>query len=70
MESILIRNLTQILVVFVILQKKREDIERLEKEKQADMRSYKGLMVTDKMTSNKDIASSNKSLQELEDDFM
>ncbi|KAL0648142.1 hypothetical protein Bca4012_046433 [Brassica carinata] len=50
--------------------KKREDIERLEKERQADMRSYKGLMVTDKMTSNKDIASSNKSLQELEDDFM
>ena len=54
----------------MVLQKKREDIERLEKERQADMRSYKGLMVTDKMTSNKDIASSNKSLQELEDDFM
>ncbi|KAG2239531.1 hypothetical protein Bca52824_091676 [Brassica carinata] len=50
--------------------KKREEIERLEMERQADMRSYKGLMVTDKMTSNKDIASSNKSLQELEDDFM
>ncbi|CAN6992377.1 unnamed protein product [Brassica oleracea var. botrytis] len=50
--------------------KKHEEIERLEKERQADMRSYKGLMVTDKMTSNKDIASSNKSLQELEDDFM
>ncbi|KAF3549141.1 hypothetical protein DY000_02000475 [Brassica cretica] len=50
--------------------KKREEIERLEKERQAEMRSYKGLMVTDKMTSNKDIASSNKSLQELEDDFM
>ena len=66
----MIRNLTQILVVYVVLQKKREDIERLEKERQADMRSYKGLMVTDKMTSNKDIASSNKSLQELEDDFM
>lgn len=50
--------------------KKREEIDRLEKERQAEMRSYKGLMVTDKMTSNKDIASSNKSLQELEDDFM
>ncbi|CAN6847432.1 unnamed protein product [Brassica oleracea] len=50
--------------------KKHEEIERLEKERQADMRSYKGLMVTDKMTSNKDIVSSNKSLQELEDDFM
>ncbi|CAN8236694.1 unnamed protein product [Cochlearia groenlandica] len=51
-------------------QKKREDVERIEKEKQAEMKSYKGLMVTDKMTSNKDIASSHKTIQELEDDFM
>jgi len=50
--------------------KRREDMERLEKEKQADMRSYKNLMVADKMISNKDIASTHKSLQELEDDFM
>lgn len=42
----------------------------MEKEKQADMRSYKNLMVADKMTSNKDIASTHKSLQELEEDFM
>jgi len=66
----LIRVLTEILGCFWILQKKREEIDRLEKERQSEMRSYKGLMVTDKMTSNKDIASSNKSLQELEDDFM
>lgn len=52
------------------LQKRREEMERLEKEKQAELRSYRGLMVAEKMTSNKDIASSNKSLQELEDDFM
>ncbi|KAF8388977.1 hypothetical protein HHK36_025661 [Tetracentron sinense] len=50
--------------------KRREEMERLEKEKQAEMRSYKGLMVSDKMTSNKQIASANKSLQELEEDFM
>lgn len=51
-------------------QKRREDMDRLEKERQAEMRSYKNLMVPDKMTSNKDIASGNKSLQELEEDFM
>ncbi|XP_042515808.1 coiled-coil domain-containing protein 25 isoform X1 [Macadamia integrifolia] len=50
--------------------KRREEMERLEKEKQAEMRSYKGLMVQEKMTSNKQIASTTKSLQELEDDFM
>lgn len=50
--------------------KRREELDRLEKEKQAEIRSYKGLMVADKMTSNKDIASGSKSLQELEEDFM
>nr|CAN72066.1 hypothetical protein VITISV_042589 [Vitis vinifera] len=50
--------------------KRREEMERLEKERQAEIRSYKGLMVSEKMTSNKQIASANKSLQELEDDFM
>ncbi|KAK3024264.1 hypothetical protein RJ639_043958 [Escallonia herrerae] len=50
--------------------KRREEIDRLEKEKQADVRSYKNLMVADKMTSNKDIASTHKSLQEMEEDFM
>uniref|UniRef100_A0A2P2KXU2 Uncharacterized protein MANES_16G065900 n=2 Tax=Rhizophora mucronata TaxID=61149 RepID=A0A2P2KXU2_RHIMU len=50
--------------------KRREEMERLEKGKQAEIRSYKGLMVSEKMTTNKQIASANKSLQELEDDFM
>lgn len=50
--------------------KRREEMERQEKEKQAEIRSYKGLMVSDKMTSNKQIASASKSLQELEEDFM
>lgn len=50
--------------------KRHEELERLEKEKQAEMRSYKNLMVAEKMTSNKDVASGNKSLQELEEDFM
>ncbi|GAB4854254.1 Coiled-coil domain-containing protein 25 [Ancistrocladus abbreviatus] len=50
--------------------KRREEMERLEKERQAELRSYKNLMVSDKMTSNKQIASTNKSLQELEEDFM
>ena len=45
-------------------------MDRMEKEKQAEIRSYKGLMVSEKMTSNKDIASKGKSLQELEEDFM
>ncbi|GLT25432.1 hypothetical protein SLA2020_005610 [Shorea laevis] len=50
--------------------KRREELERLEKERQAEIRSYKGLMVSQNMTSNKQIAAANKSLQELEDDFM
>ncbi|KAK4769594.1 hypothetical protein SAY86_027744 [Trapa natans] len=50
--------------------KRREEMERLVKDRQSELRSYKGLMVAEKMTSNKDIASSTKSLQELEDDFM
>ncbi|CAK7353330.1 unnamed protein product [Dovyalis caffra] len=50
--------------------KRREEMDRLEKERQAETRSYKGLMVAEKMTSNKQIASENKSLQELEDDFI
>lgn len=50
--------------------KRREDMDKLEKERQAEMRSYKNLMVADKMTSNKDVASANKSLQEMEEDFM
>ncbi|KAI4380160.1 hypothetical protein MLD38_006381 [Melastoma candidum] len=50
--------------------KRREELERLEKERQAELRSYKGLMVAEKMTSNKQIAATSKSLQELEEDFM
>ncbi|KAJ0556099.1 putative NFACT, RNA-binding domain-containing protein [Helianthus annuus] len=50
--------------------KRREEMERLEKERQAEVRSYKNLMVADKMTSNKEIASTQKSLQELEEDFI
>ncbi|KAF9588369.1 hypothetical protein IFM89_008799 [Coptis chinensis] len=50
--------------------KRREEMERLEKERQSEIRSYKGLMVAEKMTSNKQVASTNKSLQELEEDFM
>ncbi|KAG2623809.1 hypothetical protein PVAP13_3KG081435 [Panicum virgatum] len=50
--------------------KRREEMERLEKEKQAEIRSYKGLMVQEKMTSNKQVASGSKTLQELEEDFM
>jgi predicted nucleotide-binding protein (sugar kinase/HSP70/actin superfamily) len=46
------------------------EMERLEKEKQSELRSYKGLMVAEKMTSNKDIASGSKSFQEVEEDFM
>ncbi|KAG2615679.1 hypothetical protein PVAP13_3NG043900 [Panicum virgatum] len=49
--------------------KRREEMERLEKEKQAEIRSYKGLMVQEKMTSNRQIASGSKTLQELEEDF-
>lgn len=53
-----------------VMQKRREEMERLEKERQAELRSYKGLMVSENMTSNKQIASASKSLQELEEDFM
>ncbi|KAG6698521.1 hypothetical protein I3842_08G024200 [Carya illinoinensis] len=50
--------------------KRREEMERLEKERQAELKSYKGLMVSENMTSNKQIAATSKSLQELEEDFM
>ncbi|KAL5074157.1 hypothetical protein RYX36_013141 [Vicia faba] len=50
--------------------KRREEMDRLEKEKQSELRSYKGLMVSENMTSNKDIASGSKSFQEVEEDFM
>ncbi|KAI4377637.1 hypothetical protein MLD38_015233 [Melastoma candidum] len=50
--------------------KRREEMERMEKDRQAELRSYKGLMVAEKMTSNKQIAATSKSLQELEEDFM
>ncbi|EXC22695.1 hypothetical protein L484_001798 [Morus notabilis] len=50
--------------------KRREEMERLEKERQLELRSYKGLMVSENMTSNKQIAATSKSLQELEEDFM
>ncbi|CAA2997896.1 coiled-coil domain-containing protein 25-like [Olea europaea var. sylvestris] len=50
--------------------KRQEELERLQREKQAELRSYKNLMVAEKMTSNKEIASTTKSLQELEEDFM
>ncbi|XP_078168598.1 uncharacterized protein LOC144563088 [Carex rostrata] len=50
--------------------KRREDLQRLEKERLADRRSYKGLMVPEKMTSNKQIASASNSFKELEEDFM
>jgi hypothetical protein len=52
------------------MQKRREELERLEKERQAEIRSYTRLMVQEKMTSNKDIAAKGKSLVELEEDFM
>lgn len=50
--------------------KRREEMERLEKEIQSELRSYKGLMVSENMTSNKQIATTSKSLQQLEEDFM
>lgn len=45
-------------------------MERLEKERRAEIRSYKGLMVAEKMTSNRQIASAGNSMQEMEDDFV
>ncbi|MFQ6646233.1 hypothetical protein Gotur_019106 [Gossypium turneri] len=53
-----------------VLVKQHEELQRLQKERQAEIRSYKGLMVSEKMTSNKQIATTSKSLQELEEDFM
>ncbi|TVU35098.1 hypothetical protein EJB05_16967 [Eragrostis curvula] len=50
--------------------KRREEMERLEKERWAEIRSYKGLMVAEKMTSNRQIASAGKSMQEMEDEFV
>lgn len=50
--------------------KRRGEMERLEKERWAEIRSYKGLMVAEKMTSNRQIASAGKSMQEMEDEFV
>ncbi|RCV27366.1 hypothetical protein SEVIR_5G322500v4 [Setaria viridis] len=50
--------------------KRKEELERLEKEKWAEIRSYKGLMVAEKMTSNRQIASAGRSMQEMEDEFV
>lgn len=50
--------------------KRKEELERLEKERWAEIRSYKGLMVAEKMTSNRQIASASKSMQEMEDEFV
>ncbi|KAM3332473.1 hypothetical protein ACQJBY_027959 [Aegilops geniculata] len=50
--------------------KRREEMERVVKERQAEIRSYKGLMVAEKMTSNRQIASAGKSIQEMEDEFV
>ncbi|PUZ54773.1 hypothetical protein GQ55_5G157900 [Panicum hallii var. hallii] len=50
--------------------KRKEEMERLEKEKWAELRSYKGLMVAEKMTSNRQIASAGRSMQEMEDEFV
>lgn len=55
---------------FLREKKRREELERFEKERQAELRSYKGLMIAEKMTSNKQIGAAGKSLQELEEDFM
>ena len=51
------------------VQKRCEELDRLEKERQAELRSYKGL-IAENMTSNKEIASGSKTLQEMEEDFM
>ncbi|KAA3480349.1 deSI-like protein [Gossypium australe] len=48
--------------------KRRVEMQRL--ERQAEIRSYEDLMVPEKMTSNKQIAATSKSFQEVEEDFM
>lgn len=70
MVTFLLNNCFFYLPTCFSIQKRREELERLEKEKQTELRSYKGLMVAENMTSNKQIASGSKSLQELEEDFM
>ncbi|KAJ1285396.1 hypothetical protein BS78_03G276900 [Paspalum vaginatum] len=50
--------------------KRKEELERLEEKKWAEIRSYKGLMVAERMTSNRQIASAGKSMQEMEDEFV
>jgi len=57
-------------VLVLSIQNQRAEEERAERERQQELRSYKGIMETSKMTSNKDIAAQGKSLQDIEDDFM
>ncbi|KVH96100.1 hypothetical protein Ccrd_001814 [Cynara cardunculus var. scolymus] len=70
LSNMLFKGFRSIESTRIAASKRREEMERLEKERQAEVRSYKNLMVADKMTFNKDIASTHKSLQELEEDFM
>ncbi|MBA0670235.1 hypothetical protein Goklo_024658 [Gossypium klotzschianum] len=48
----------------------QEEMQRLEKKREVEIRSYEDLMVSEKMTSNKQIAATSKSFQEVEQDFM
>ncbi|TYG50259.1 hypothetical protein ES288_D10G160400v1 [Gossypium darwinii] len=48
----------------------QEEMQRLEKKREVEIRSYEYLMVSEKMTSNKQIAATSKSFQEVEQDFM
>ncbi|MBA0634213.1 hypothetical protein Godav_025838, partial [Gossypium davidsonii] len=47
----------------------QEEMQRLEKKREVEIRSYEDLMVSEKMTSNKQIAATSKSFQEVEQDF-
>ena len=52
------------------MQNRKAAEQAAERARQDELRSYKGIMVEEKMTSNKDVASSGKSVMELEEDFM
>jgi len=49
---------------------KAEKLAKEEERRQADLRSYKGIMTADSMSSNKDMAQKYKTAADYEDDFM
>jgi hypothetical protein len=50
--------------------KKQEKVEKDKKQEEQDLKSYRGFMAKEEMTSNKELAGKYQSVEDYEDDFM